>query len=548
MTQVLEDRPVAPVAEPQPDELATVGALARIEGRRLLRSPLVLVGVGLMLLALFGDGPWVSSIDSTAADAAFMSLLVAAMTLVASNLAAQRGRRSGAEELFAATPAQPRSRTGAHLLAVIWPAALSVVIPVLVVVTASFYGRPDLSDLADLAVGPLLVVGAGVLGVMLARWAPTPVAGPLACVAIIALEAFLTSPVVITSGWRYMAFWFDAGDIDLLPPRPALWHVVYLLALIAMAVVGSLLRHGLRLRLAVAGVVAIAVMVTSAVAQSRYVTDAAWARANGLLAHPEDHQICDDRLGVRYCTFANYRPLADRWAAVVEGVRERVPAEAWPAQLELSQRYTAGDLQYTPRAQLGKRIPALRAGATAAVAADGGALHPGRGWTDDGFAELSLAVGAASRAVGLPVAPQAEGVLCDTAGQARAVVALWLAAQATPAAGKALRQITENQVVRLDGGDSEVPHLLVTEDAVERAAAWGMVEVRHALALQRRPAAEVEAHLARSWDDLTDPASTTAALASALGLPAVPASELRTATAPGQDPGHGLRLGPPCRP
>ncbi len=545
MTQVLEDRPVAPVAEPQPAELGMVRALARIEGRRLLRSPLVLVGAGLMLLALFGDGPWVSSIDSTAADAAFMSLLVAAMTLVASNLAAQRGRRSGAEELFAATPAQPRSRTGAHLLAVIWPAAVSVVIPVLVVVTASFYGRPDLSDLADLAVGPLLVAGAGALGVMLARWAPTPVAGPLACVAIIALEAFLTSPVVITSGWRYMAFWFDAADIDLLPPRPALWHVVYLVALIAMAVVGSLLRHGLRPRLAVAGAVAIAVMVTSAVAQSRYVTDAAWARANGLLAHPEDHQICDDRLGVRYCTFARYRPLADRWAAVVEGVRARVPAAEWPAQLELSQRYTAADLQYTPRAQLGKRIPALRAPAAPPI--DEGALHPGRGWTDDGFADLSLAVGAASLAVGLPVAPQAGGILCDTAGQARAVVALWLAAQSTPAAGKALRQITENQVVHLDGGDSGVPHLLVTEDAVERAAAWGMVEVRHALALQRRPMAEVEAHLARNWDDLTDPASTTAELASALGLPAVPDSELRATTAPGQDPGQGLGLGPPCR-
>lgn len=547
MTQVLEDRAAAPVAEPQAAELEMVRALARSEGRRLLRSPLVLVGAGLMLLALFGDGPWVASIDSTAADAPFMSLLVAAMTLVASNLAAQRGRRSGTEELFAAAPAQPRTRTGAHLLAVIWPAAVSVVIPVLVVVTGNSYGQPDLSDLADLAVGPLLVVGAGALGVMLARWAPTPAAGPLACVAIIALEAFLTSPVVLTSGWRYMAFWFDAADIDLLPPRPALWHVVYLVALIAMAVVGSLLRHGLRPRLAMAGAVAIAVMATSAVAQSRYVTDAAWARANGLLAHPQDHQICDDRLGVRYCTFARYRPLADRWAAVVEGVRARVPAEVWPAQLELSQRYTAGDLQYTPRAQLGKRIPALRAGATAAATSGGLALHPGRGWTDDGFADLSLAVAAASRAVGLPVAPPAEGVLCDTAGQARAVVALWVAAQSTPAAGKALGQITENQVVRLDGGASGVPHLLVSEDAVERAAAWGMVEVRHALALQRRPTAEVEAHLARTWANLTDPASTTAALASELGLPAVAESELRTTTAPGQDPGQGLRLGPPCR-
>ncbi|MBW3651735.1 MAG: hypothetical protein KY458_14315, partial [Actinobacteria bacterium] len=174
---------------------------------------------------------------------------------------------------------------------------------------------------------------------------------------------------------------------------------------------------------------------------------------------------------------------------------------------------------------------------------------PGRGWTDDGMAELSLALGAASRVVGLPLAPAEPGALCDTAGQARAVVALWLAAQSTPAAGRALGHLTETHVAHLGGSDpqSGPPHLVMAEDAVQRAAAWGMVEVRHALALQRRPAAEVEAVLAPQWDRFTDPTATTEELAAELELEPVAASALRTTSAPGQDPGRGLRLDGPCR-
>lgn len=548
MTTMVADTLVEPaVAEPAATEFAVARSLARIEGRRLLLSPLVLVAFGLALLMQGRPGPWITSVHEDAANSGFLYLLPAAMTLVAANLAALRGRRHGAEELFATTPASARARTGAHLLAVAWPAVASTLVIVLFLANSGSYGAVELVQLADLAVGPLLVAGAGALGVMLARWAPTPAAGPLACVAIAALELFLTSPAVLTTGWRYMAFWVDAGDQALLPPRPSLWHLVYLIALVAMAVVGALLRHGLRPRLAVAGAVALAVMGTSAVAQSRYVTAAAWARSDELITRPQNHQVCDRKNGIRYCTFPAYRPLADRWAPVVEGVRARVPADARPAAFEVSQRIAGRDLQYTP-SELRDRIPSLPALPSAGVPVpDDGAVHPGRGWSRDGMAELSLAVGVASRVVDLPLAPAAPGTVCDTAGQSRAVVALWLAAQAVPRTGAALAGLTQTNVLRL-GSDSLPPHLLVPNDPVQPAAVWGMVEVRHALALARRPAAEVEAALGSDWARFTDPATTTAELASALSLDPVPESELRPAWSPNQDPAAPpeLRLDGPC--
>lgn len=540
---VVEEHPAATVTEPAPADVRATRSLARIEGRRLLLSPLLLVPLGLMLVLQGRPGPWVNSIQEVAANSGFAYLLPAAMTLVASNLAALRARRDGTDELFAATPVSARARTGAHLLAVGWPALVSTGLLAVVVLGSSAYGSADLVALADLAVGPLLVAGAGALGVMLARWAPTPVAGPVACVAIAAVELFLTSPAVITTGWRYLAFWFDSGDILLLPPRPALWHLAYLVALVAMAVVGALLRHGLRPRLAVAGIVAVGLMATSAVAQSRYVTSTAWARSDGLLSRPQEQQVCDRRSGVRYCTFGRDGALARLWEPVVTGVRARVPASAWPEELEVSERVTPSDLQYTPQ-ELRARIGNLPA--RWAPLPDDGALHPGRGWTKDGSAELNLAVAAGSRLVGLPLAPPATGVLCDPAGQARAVVALWLAADATPASGKALDRFSRTNVVPL-AGDSLPPHLVLSEDAVQRAAAWGMVEVRHALALQRRPAGQVETALATNWNRFTDPATTTEELASTLGLDRVLDAELGSTTGdPTDHLGPLPRLGPSC--
>ena len=357
VTDLLTAPPETVAAGAAPPPWRVAAAVARVEGPRLLRSPLVLVGFALNLAMTFG-GPWVSNLRTDSADSGFVFLLGAAGTLIASNLATLRGRRHGTEELFGADPAPPGARTGGHLLAVAWPTALAVaLLPVTVgaaVVLRDAFGRPDL---ADLAVGPLLVAGAGALGVLLARWAPSALAGPVACVGIAALELFLTSPAVLDDGLRWMAFWQGAGDIDLLPPRPSGWHAVYLMGLVAMAWVGALLRHGWRRPLVVAGATALAVVAGSTWMQAGTVTDEAWAARNRLLADPVATQVCQDGEAARYCYYPGYGPLVDRWSAVVEGVRRRVPEAAWLGATEVRQKFATQ--VYAPYDELSRVLPDL---------------------------------------------------------------------------------------------------------------------------------------------------------------------------------------------
>ncbi len=203
----------------------------------------------------------------------FMSLLPAATTLIASNLAALRAHRDGADELYGVAPAPAVARTGGHLLALAWPAVVSLVGPGSALAMAYVRAEPfGALELAEVAVGPLLVAGAGALGVLLARWLPTTVAVPLACVAIAVFELAWNGDFVADSGWRWMAFWLQAAGefpADLLPGRPAGWHAVYLTSLIAAAAVGALLRHGLTRHVGVVGAVVLSVAAVSAWAKGR---------------------------------------------------------------------------------------------------------------------------------------------------------------------------------------------------------------------------------------------------------------------------------------
>lgn len=511
-----------------------VCSLARVEGRHLLRSPLVLAGFAFGFLPAFGTGPWVPELRSASADSAFTCLLLAAATLVAANLAALRSRRHGTEELLSTTASPATVRTGSHLLAVAGPTVLAVIMVIASyandVLRRQAYGHPDL---AELAVGPLLVAGAGALGVLLARWLPSGLVAPVACVAIGAFELLMNSSPVLDSGWRWLAFWVQAGDFELLPPRPARWHLVYLVGLVGLAAVGALARHGLRRPVVVAGSVALAVTVVAAVAQIRPAPAETWEARNRVLADPATRQVCDERAGVRYCAFPRHSPLIERWADVVAGARAHVPAGAWPEEMAVTQRMTPGDLQYTPE-ELRRVLPDLPP--RGAPLPDDGDVHPGANWTTDGATALSLGLGVASRVVGFPLAPPAPGTVCDAAGQGRAVVALWLAAQATADAGGFLRGASGDDVVVLDGR----PYLVPVEATVQQVVAWGMAEVQHARALLDRPDTEVGGDLARHWERLTNPATTTSEAVSLLGLPGTPAAAV-VAPRP-----TDLRLGPAC--
>ena len=522
-------------------------AIARVEGRRLLRSPLVLAGLGLPLLMIGADSSETVDLHELSIMTGFMSLLPAAATLIAANLAAVRARRDGAEELYGVTPPPAVARTGGQLLALLWPAAASLVIPGAALARAHLWAEPfGALDYAEAAVGPLLVAGAGGLGVLLARWLPSPVAAPLACVAIAVFELTWNGGFVAHSGWRWMAFWLQsAGEFpsDLLPGRPAGWHAVYLTALVVAAAVGAMLRHGLTRRLGVVGAIVVSVAAVSAWAQGRPPSAAAWAAANARIANPAAHQVCEQREGVRYCAYPRYRPLIDHWAADVAGVLRQVPASARTGELEVSQRLVpSNDMQYVGRrfhAQLSRRLPALPPLDTPVP--DDGALHPPMSWDWDGqdVPDLGLALGAASWAVGLPLAPPGPHTVCDRTGQGRSVVALWLAAQATPETEEALRFVATRQAKG---------RLVVIRDGWDGAMALGRPEIAHALALLERPREDVAAAVARDWPLLTAPSATTDEVANRLGLQATSEVVRAEASSPfdADAVSPDLRLGPSC--
>jgi hypothetical protein len=530
-------------APPRPGPPArAVLALAGFEGRRLLQSPVFLgaLGLALALCVAVGGGDAVPVLDRDDVETALFLTVLAWGTLLATNLAALRSRRDRTGELLAALPTSAGSRTAAQLLAT--TAALPAAVAVLAV-----WGLTRLRDPAtvgtprpaELAVGLLLVAGGGATGVLVARWLPTVLAGPAAVVATIVLQLSWGS----RQEWRWLHFvaWDPEVALDpWLDVRPAGWHLLYLAGLVTLAGVLALARDGRDRPLPAVAATTAAVVVLAGWAQTTPPTAAQVAAIVDHLERPEAFQVCQRHGRVRYCAYPTYRDWIQRWRRPVEGVLASLPAEAGAPELLVRQRAwptVAGHLH--PEVQL--RLDQERA-----WPADG-AVHPGLDWYLPGNpkvvltlqqAELSLAAQAAAWAVGLPpVAAWPDGP-CDTGGQARTVAALWLAGQATPGAGRALRA----RAVEVEGGGAaalvspapldfydrgpDLPGQFVAEPgSVGRGA-----DVVAAARLLDRPQPRVRALLAAGWARLVDPQTPAGALLRAAGV-AAPAPATAAAVA-----------------
>ena len=130
-----------------------------------------------------------------------------------------------------------------------------------------------------------------------------------------------------------------------------------------------------------------------------------------------------------------------------------------------------------------------------------------------GTAQLAVAVPVAAWALDLPMAGPADGSACTVGGQARTVVALWLAGRATPNTEPGLRRALERsggvvafQGPRTSGGLGTTP------------VAWDVADAQYALELLDRPHQEVADFVGAEWEWITDPAISSQMLASRLGL------------------------------
>ncbi len=270
-------RVITSASAPRVADDAPVRRLAReiafVEARRLVSNPLVLLGVALyiaMIAVSSGSGPG-SGYDGLVTGPTFF---LGVFTYFAAHLGATRPRRHHCTDQHAALPAPPVARTAGLCLAAFAPALLAVALSA---TTMAWYaaGRvtlPVWPSAGELSAGPLTVLGAALLGTMVARWLPFPTAPVLVIVVVVAVTFALNE----AAGGRYsmlspyttFSVYVPDGSWGGHSPGSPAWHAVYLAALCGMAAAGALLRDARRWQLALsAGAALTGVAVIAGVVQ-----------------------------------------------------------------------------------------------------------------------------------------------------------------------------------------------------------------------------------------------------------------------------------------
>jgi hypothetical protein len=497
-----------------------VRALAGREARRLLRHPSFIVGTALTALLLQPAG-YTNILPEVDGAAVVAMAILGWATLIATNLAALRSRRDGTDELFDSLPAPAESRTAAHLVSGLAAVPVGIVLFAGYLLYLKASGAIGSPNVAEMLVGPALVAGGATLGVLVARWAPHPMAAPAAIVATIFVQGKLSESEA--SPFRWMAFSPEGVGLDdgIAFPGPVDWHVLFLLGTVAIAAGLAMARHGFSRRVTTFLVGAVMVSGVAAYAQTRPLSDSAARQQAAALTAPD--LACEVRSGVRYCVEPGYEVRVGQWAPPVQAVLARVPAEVRDRGLVVSMREpnVVGNTDCSPTPMLQMVSPRVRALVTPEqVWPADNAVHPWRYWPwDPGCSFVDhgtvLTVQVGSWAVGLPPA-QSAGPPCVASGQARSVLALWLAGQSTAGAPDALATVLHTSegigsrdLISFDS--SPVPN-------------WGVsfahADVAAALTLLQRPADEVGRVVDANWDRLVDPSTPSSELARLAGVSA----------------------------
>jgi hypothetical protein len=219
-----------------------IWAIGRIEARRMLLHPSFLVGMafGLFILrgavgASPGGGTLIENVRWLILGA-LVGLLLG--SILSTNIAALRARRSGVQQLFGALPAPPETLTAGLLTGVlVGPVMLASVLTALAWLV--FRSDPDIGPYLDLFLAvqiPLTVAALGALGIAIGRWIPNLFGGPIVIVAHIFTPLLWAVPWIVPSTERGGAP-DSGGGSDLV-----VWHLIYLAAAIMTWVVLAIAR------------------------------------------------------------------------------------------------------------------------------------------------------------------------------------------------------------------------------------------------------------------------------------------------------------------
>jgi hypothetical protein len=537
----------------------TAISLARVEGRRLLRHPMTIVGalgsLAIPVAATWNDVPVLNHMDSHTNEAL---IPFATAILVAAQLGTMRARRSQTTELFESAPAGEGSRVAGHLLSVLYGAAAALVLVLVQLTYMKIIGGVTMPRPHVVLIGPALVAFSGALGVAVGRWFPRLFAAPVALAGLVA-----ACTAVTTNSWVHQREWLSlwvpseylngvASEVTL---RPYGWRLVYLVGL-AFIAAGVAVAHLPRLRVAAGLAIAMAVGVTgiAAARQMDMVPRAEQkAMAVAFVERFED-PTCETRRGVAYCPMPGYEDWVARWQAPVEGVLDSVPDGQRVTDIRFLQAPSGADTYDEQiNGTLVRKLQRLMSKGALALESD---IHPSLSWgrnAREGQSELAVGLEVASRAVGIDsrfrltkadiaempkrYRRQFQPMIqrsCSALEQGRAIVAMWLAAQSTDGARDAFDSAvgTNEYTLQMENSDEMFmdPQQWTLNsyswDTLGNATvSWGTRESTYASELLKRDRDEVEAVLVQHWDKLTHPETTSEEAATLFGLTPIPTLE-----------------------
>jgi hypothetical protein len=216
------------------------------EARRLLRHPVLWLAPVVVVAATAVETPsagrnagyWYGTVF--VAVAFFGPILV----LFAANLVASNARRSRAEEMLNVTPTTDTSRAWAMSLGVALPlAATGAIAAGAMALIDSVNDIPpgETQTAGELAQLPFILAGAGLLGVLAARWLPFP-GGVLITFVLATLGALIVFGRFDSGrSWMWWSTSTTVEGVRYVPGEPWL-HAAYLFGLCACACVAAVYR------------------------------------------------------------------------------------------------------------------------------------------------------------------------------------------------------------------------------------------------------------------------------------------------------------------
>ncbi|MET7572733.1 ABC transporter permease [Streptomyces sp. NPDC005492] len=500
MSAVLDKALPAERTEDQRRSWAAVFALARFEGRQLLlRLPVLFMFV--LYAAYIGwtmRNAWTSypALQDADRDTQTAPLLPALAVLLCANQAVLRSQRQDTDRHFAVLILEPWRRTIAFALSVVPVAVLTALF-----VAAQFTwavlapGSVGTGSVAELLVGPLTVLLAGMAGVLLARVVRWPFAAPMLLVLAFFASTFfgtLTDDSDSNATRWLVPVIGDASSKPLpsdLLGRPAAWHALYLVGLaLTLALAAVLVNGGRTKTVAAALAVAIGLGAWGAVGQAGEVPAATVAARKVATLTPEKVQSCI-RIGrSTYCAFPEWMPRTGTWAKVTDSVQSLAGGTAAQEKLLVRQRIEARYGVDGDGAILPSTVPYQ--------------VTVGTRWGGSRVPEFAAAVSS----VLVTGSEKATESLCD----GRTVTIMWMALgwQSDP--------VAQLRTVRLDDTVTGPSTVLSPTSSFAMTTEQTTVVRELFTAGRAAVAPKVKAH----WAELTAPKVTTARVAELLGVKA----------------------------